>query len=578
MSLTAAMNIGRSALATSQLGLQVAGNNMANAATPGYSRQVGRLVALRGDTSVRGLMIGAGVGMRGVQRQVDEAVEARLRLSTADHAYAAMQSQVYAGVEDALGELGDNDLSSQLSAFFTAWSERANAPASGAAVIQKGEQLAAFVRRLRDDLGDQKRQINAQVGAAVARADQLLTEIAALNGEIAQAEAGGATANTLRDQRDASVRELSGMMDVTVVDRGREGADVLVGSVPVVLGAQSRGLRLRSQAVGDEIVVSVATAADGSELSVASGQLGALLQNRGQAVEATIQRLDTLTSQLIFQVNRLHSTGTPPDGLRAASATLGLSAAERAMALNDAQNATLRGLPFQAVNGGFTVRYRSENTGVEDTVRINIDLDGLTASGTPGTADDTTAEDIRAALAAVPGLTAAFTADGRLEIAAAEGVAFSFEDDSSGVLAVLGVNSYFTGVDGSDIAVRGDLAADPGRLAAGRYTNGAYSENGTVLALAGLQSEGIAAIGGKNIPELWRDGVLRVGAEAATALSAADAAAVVRDSLEAQRAAVSGVSIDEESLNLLEFQRQYQGAAKLIAVAQEMTQVLLQLI
>lgn len=136
MSLNAALNIGQSALSASSLGIQIAGNNIANVSTPGYSRQLARLVPLRGDSS--SWNVGSGVGIAAVQRQVDEAIEARLRTSTASAAYASAQSTIYSQVEDTLGELGKNDLSSQLSSFFSAWSERANQTNSNSSVVQQG--------------------------------------------------------------------------------------------------------------------------------------------------------------------------------------------------------------------------------------------------------------------------------------------------------------------------------------------------------------------------------------------------------------------------------------------------------
>ena len=152
MSLTSAMQTGRSALAASQLGIQVAGNNMANAATPGYSRQVMNLAPMRGDSSGLGASVGRGVAVRAVSRQVDQALQARVMLSTSQQAAAQTRSDVLAQIESILGELGDNDLSSQLSAFFNSWSERANQTRSEAAVVQQGEQLATFMQRVRSEL------------------------------------------------------------------------------------------------------------------------------------------------------------------------------------------------------------------------------------------------------------------------------------------------------------------------------------------------------------------------------------------------------------------------------------------
>lgn len=578
MSLSAAFNIGRSALAAGQIGLQVAGNNMANAATPGYSRQIARLSPLRSNNAVSGLGIGAGVQVSAIQRQVDAAIEARLRSATADNAFAQVQAGIYSQIEDALGELGDDDLSSQMSSFFTAWSERANQTQSDTSVVQRGDQLAAFVKRLRGDLSRQRGQVEDQLSAGVARANQLLDTVADFNRQISEAEVGGNTANSLRDQRDQAVLELSGLMDVTVIDRGREGVDVLAGSTPVVLGAVSRGVAVRRDTQGGVTSVSMSVAADGTRLDVTSGQLGGLLSQRSEAVDATIAKLDGITSQLILEVNKLHSTGANARGLRSTQSQVTMSAADRALALNDPGNSAMNGLPFEAVNGGFLVHVRHDASGTVRTVRVSVDLDGLDASGAAGFGDDTSAEDILAALDAVPGLNASFGGDGRLRVAAAEGYSFNFAEDSSGVLAVLGVNAYFTGTNASDIAVRSDLLADSAGLSAGRIVNGTLVENGTALAMAGLQSMGLEALSGVSLPQAWRETMQRVGSDAAKASSRADAALIVEESLSAQRAAVSGVSLDEEAINLMEAQRQYEAAARLITVAQEMASTLLELV
>lgn len=578
MSLSAAFNIGRSALAASQLGIQIAGNNMANAATPGYSRQVGRLVPMRGDRSIPGVTIGAGVLMRSVLRQVDAGLESRRLASAADAAYANAQAGILSQVEDALGELGDNDLSSQMSAFFTAWSERANQSRSAASVVQQGDQLAAFIRRLRGDLADQRAQADAQLGAGVSRANELLAVIADMNRQVSESEVAGNVANTLRDQRDQAIRELSELMDVTVVPRGQQGVDVLAGSTPVILGSQARFLAVRSETVNGESRVSVVSGENQSRLDIDSGLLGSLLENRSEVIDATIARLDALGSQLIFEVNKLHSTGARASGLISASGTLTMSATERALALNDPANIAAASLPFAAANGGFLVHVRQASTGAVQTVRIDVDLDGLTAAGTPGFADDTSAEDIRAALNAVPGLSATFAADGRLTIQAADGFDFSFADDTSGALAMLGVNAYFTGTDAASIAVRADLTQDSNLLTAGRIVDGQFVDNGTALAIAGLQSRALPTLGGVTLADSWRDGVQRVAGQAGAARSVADAAGVVLESLEAQRAAVSGVSIDEEALSLMDYQRQYQAAARIIAVAEQMTQTLMEMV
>ncbi|HYF15965.1 MAG TPA: flagellar hook-associated protein FlgK [Phycisphaerales bacterium] len=583
MSLTSAIHIGRTALTSSQIGLQIAGNNVANAATPGYSRQVGRLAPLRGARDYPQVSIGMGVQTLAIERQVDEALVARLWSTTSDQAAADTVLNLYSQVESILGELGDNDLSSELSAFFRSWSERANQTRSDASVIQQGEKLATFMRRIRNDLADQRAQGERQLAGAVEASNAMLDQIAELNRAITDAEISGHPANVLRDQRDQLITELSALLPVSVVDRGREGSDVLVGSVPVVLGGQSRGVRLeRVNLDGGGTEVLVSTRTDGSRLEIDSGQVGALLTSRSDVIDATTDKLDTLASQLIWEVNRLHSTGTTPNGYTSMTGALRIGAADQSRPLNDPAHAAMGGLPFRPVNGGFIVRVRQVATGQITERRIDIDLDGLTDAGTPGTADDTSFADIVAGLDAVAGIRATVNASGQLEVRADDGFSFSFGDDSSGALAALGVNTFFSGAGAGDIAIVSRLRSDPGSLAAGRYALNNNSlelvENGTALQLAQLQDRSLPSLGNRSVADLWRDTVQQVGASVAGARSAADAAGLVRESLEAQRQAVSGVSIDEESISLMEFQRQYQGAAKVISTADEMMQELIAII
>ncbi len=578
MSLSAAMNIGRSALNASQIALQVAGNNIANVGTPGYSRQIAYLSPLGSTDPYSKLSIGRGVGVTDVRRQVNGALQSRLWMSTADKASAQQNLDLMTQVESVLGELSDNDLSTELSSFFSAWSERANNTQSSATVVQQGDKLAGMFKRLRSDLSTVREQVDRELGSAVTAADGMLDQIASLNSAISASEISGASANSLRDQRDQVVTQLSELMDVSTVERQNGSIDVLVGSTPVVLAGVSRGIQLKSRSNGSTVETTVAVGESGEPLPANSGKIAALLDSRTKAVDGTIDRLDSIASQLIFQVNKLHSTGANLTNLSSATGSLKIPTADRTLALNDPANQTLSSLPFAASHGSFTVRVKSQADGAFQSVRINVDLDGVDSTGAAGTADDTSAEDIRAALDAVPGISASFSPEGKLQVTADSGFEFSFENDSSSALAVLGVNSYFTGTNAADIAARSDLLSDPSRLMTGRMTSTGLVANGTALEMVKLQDAANTALGGRTIRQGWIDAVQDVGIRTATADSQNQALGVVQESLESQRASISGVSVDEEALNLMNYQRQYQGAARVISVADQLMQTLIALV
>jgi flagellar hook-associated protein 1 len=584
VSLSASLQVGASALTASQLAIQVTGHNLANAATAGFTRQTAYLTPSR-NNNTGGLAVGTGVRVAEVRRQIDEALQSRLYSGISGEAAMGQRHQLLSQVESALGELGEHDLSSELSRFFNAWSERANLSQSSAVVVQQGQRLAEFLTRVRSDLGDQRQQIDRQLAIQVQRADGLLSRIAELNRAVSSAEGTGSQAATLRDQRGIALAELSQLMEVTTIEQPGGAVDVLVGSTPVVLGGRSRGLELRMEGRGNTVRAMVSMAEDGQQLAVRSGQIGATLGAREGMLTDTIARLDDLTSNLIFEINRIHSTSSnapPAGGFRSLTGSLAMPAGDRNLALNDPANTTMAGLPvaMRPTSGGFSVVVRAAD-GTIQTVRIPVDLDARTASGAPGHADDTSLANLAQALDAVPGLSARVTPGGQLRIDAAPGMTYSFADDSSGVLAALGINSYFTGRDASDIAVRAELRNSPNLLSVGRMVSGppaAFVENGGALEMAAAQDRALGTLDGRSLRDFWLDTVQRVGVETDTARAQGEAASIVRESLEAQRAAISGVSIDEESVNLLTFQRQYQGAARFISVVDELTQVLLRMV
>ena len=140
----------------------------------------------------------------------------------------------------------------------------------------------------------------------------------------------------------------------------------------------------------------------------------------------------------------------------------------------------------------------------------------------------------------------------------------------------MGLHTFFTGSDATTIAVNETIQNDPNLVAAGM--GHVPGSNGTALALADLQDVGQTELGGSSIREFWRNAVTSLAVKAGAANDAVKSSALVRESLAAQVQAVSGVSLDEETINLLMFQRQFQAAARFIAIIDETLQTLLSII
>ncbi len=568
MGLSSALQIGRTGLLASQTALEVTGNNLANIATPGYHRQSVVLSSARPNEVQRGIFLGQGVEVQKIVRNVNEALENRIRNSVADQSYSLAREEVLSQIEAIQNELSDIDLTTRLNNLFNAFSELANTPLDNSVrtvVVQEAQTLATYANNLRADLTTQRTQVDATLGDAVKSADDLLTRIAQINLEIVKTEAGAGGAHGLRDERDSLLAELSGFIDISTVEQTNGAVDVFVGSLPVVLGNTSRGIELRTQTVNNQPIVEVVIKDDKSLLQPTSGQIAALLDSRTQDVDNAINTLDNFAASLIFEVNRVHSQGQGPKPFT--SITGATQVADPTLALND-PNA---GLDFIPTHGSFQVHVTQKSTGQRISTVINIDLDGINP------ATDTTLNSLATTVGGVANINASVTTDGRLQISSVTNdFEITFSDDSSGTLAALGINTFFTGKDAFDIQVNSVVSQDPGRIntALGHVPG----DNQTALAIAALRDQGVTTTNGVSLTEFWNKHIQDYAVRTAQTQQQLDADTIVRQNLEANQQAISGVNADEEAINLLIFQRAFQGSARFISVVDQLLETLMALV
>jgi len=363
--------------------------------------------------------------------------------------------------------------------------------------------------------------------------------------------------------------ELSQFVDISINELDSGAVDVFIGSMPIVLGGKAQQIDTRvstdtsnGQADTDELRVDLVLAEDGTPLSPAAGSLGVLLTGRQSEVGGAIDALDDFANDLIFQVNRVTSQGQRISAIDSVTGTTRLADVDAAL------NSTDAAMPFTIAHGSFQIHTTQKSTGQRDTSTIYIDLDGFDP------ANDTALNSLITALNAVAGVTASSTTDGRLQIEADSlDVELTFSDDTSGVLAGLGINTFFTGSAGDDIAVNAIVNNDPAYLAAAQ--GHVAGDNRNALAVAALADQSIDDIGGISLTELWNRNVEDQASRLGSARLQVEAGLAVVDSLTAQQQSVSGVSTDEEAIDLMAYQRAYQGSARFLNVVDELMQTLL---
>ena len=562
MSLISALNIGKSALAVQQAAIQTTGNNISNAGNADYTRQVTGTSPSKDQMVQHGVFVGTGVQLDSIKRQIDDALEGRLRSATSDNQAAQVNQQWLGQVESVFNELSESDLSTQLSAFFNSWSNLANKPQDVGlrqVVVQNGTSVANWLHDVRGQLGSLQDTIDGRLPGLVNDADKLATQIADLNGRITTTEAGAGSASGLRDQRDAVMKQLATLMDVKTIEQPNGEFNVYIGNEPLVMGTNSRGLTIVEGGTAGAPSPEARFKSNLGTVSLKTGQLGGLIESRAM-VAGVITDVDSIAGSLVFDLNKIHSSGQGLVGFSSVTATNIVE--DPAVALND----PAAGLAHPPTNGSFVVHVKDKATGLVTSTLVQVDLDGLNGN-------DTTLNGLAGTLGGIAGVTASISA-GQLKVAAGSAaVEVSFSQDSSGTLASLGINTFFTGKDARDIAVNQTVKDNPQLLSAAK--NGSPGDNQTARLVALLETQPAAAFGGQTLKDKYQSVVNAIGTSAASAKSDSQATAGILQTLQAQRESISGVSLDEEAVNLIREQRAFQGAARLITAVNEMMDVVL---
>jgi len=230
MSLIGALHTGQSGLSASQAAIQVTGNNISNAGDADYARETVQTSPAPGQQLKPGMFVGSGVDLTSIQRQVDEALLGRLRSSVSDNQAASTTQQWLKQVQSVFDALGTDNLQTSMSDFFSSWSGLANKPQDAGQrqiVLQDGDTLAKKFGSQIQQLNALSSEVTTQVGFQAEAADTLASQVATLNGQIVVAEGGtGGAANALRDQRDATLKQLSQLMNITTVQQPNGAIDV----------------------------------------------------------------------------------------------------------------------------------------------------------------------------------------------------------------------------------------------------------------------------------------------------------------------------------------------------------------
>lgn len=450
------LDIGRTALLAQQKAIDITGRNIANANTPGYTRQ--RVTfSNQGPTALSQGVVGVDI-----ERVYDRYLETQLRNALQSTGRWDSQQSGLERIEILFDESSGTGLSQRLNAFFNAWTDLANLPSGPverSQLLARSRELVTLFNGTSANLSQLQRQTNSTIENTVARVNTIASQLAELNGRIRQGDLSGSETNTLKDARLQLLKELSEKIDVM----GHENADgtlsvALTSGSPLVVNTQFMQLdTVPGMGPFQDAIVWVDSQGYTTSITdqIGNGELKGLLDIRDQFIPDIMNRLDSLAGTMISEVNAVHSAGMALDGTQ---------------------------------------------------------------------------------------------------------------------------NDFFTGSSAADIAINSVILSDHAKIAAAGPTEGVPGGNGAALAISALQTAALMDGGTTSFGQYYTGLVGNIGSELQTASLNASHQNDVSANLAAYRESISGVSLEEEMVRLIQYQHAFEAAAQLINVADEMLETVIQMI
>jgi len=551
--------IGVEAMRASQGALSVVGHNIANVNTEGYTRQRANIESNTPMDKFPGQM-GTGSHVEEIQRLTDSFTRIQLELEKQKEGQYSVESDILQEIEQVLNEPTDSGLQQALSEFFNSFHTLANAPeefGNRNLIIEQGINLSSKLHSLASQLKDVQSQADQLVELKVNEVNSITARIASLNKQISSVEvAEGQNANDLRDARELLFRDLNKIITVTSYED--ENKNLFVEANGSVLVAHTKSVLISTVRDVNGYLVP-ADKNSGTEIIIKGGEFKGALDARDIKLQDALDSLDSLSKNIITEVNRIHSQGTSLDGFD--SITGDVVIGEPALNL---VNSGLENIP---VNGSFYLSAFNSSTQSLEEHEITVDPysdsmnDIITRINTAFGGG-----------VGVPGInvSASLNSAGQLEFQTAANYKLQFVEASTGnvddsdFLLAAGVNTFFEGDSAYTISVKDFIKDNANNISAGRSLS--IGDNSNALMIADIATQYTMNNNQSTFSDYYAGMVSEVGTDSQVAIRNEENQESLVAMLEERLLSTTGVSLDEEGANLLVYQRMYQAGAKFINV------------
>jgi len=436
--------------------LSTTSNNIANANTPGYSRETANF-AEAPPVQWGGQLYGTGVELTGITSQQSGVLQQLLNQDTQQQSQYNSFLTTMQQVQTLFNETSGSGLQSSITAFFNSLQQLSTDPSNTMyrqAVLTSAQNMAQNFNSASASLATLQQNADTSVTQSVNQINSLLPQIAQLNSQVSEAQSTGQNAGAFLDQRNQLITQLSGLINVSEIDAGNGNITLTTANgAPLVVGNKSFQLTTQpDSATGFQEVYS-----QGNNITstISGGALGGALQARDTTIPSIISSLDSLASNLETSFNSVNQAGFD-----------------------------LNGNP----GGNFFVPPPAGGTGAAATMSVAI--------------------------------------------------------------------------------------TDPAQIAAS--LNGTAGDNSNVNAMLALQNQAI--VNGQTPLNAYSNLVFQIGNDVSTAQSEQQGAQASIQQVQNQIGSVSGVSINEEAANLIQYQQAYQAAAQVASVIQSLTSTVITMV
>ncbi|MBR1237742.1 flagellar hook-associated protein FlgK [Bradyrhizobium sp. AUGA SZCCT0182] len=623
MSLSDALSIAMSGLRTNQAAMSLVSSNVANAETPGYVRKTLNQVATDAGA------FGSNVRSVGVNRELDQYIQAQLRTETSGAGYASLRSNFLQQLQSLYGNPGSvgtlEDAFSKLTTAVQALSTSADSQSARIGVVNAANVLASQLNSMTQGIQTLRGAAENGISDSVNTANNLMSQIATINNQLSANPLGGtstdASTAALLDQRDQYITQLSELMDIRVTTNGANQITVFTTSGVELVGNQAARLSFNAQGtvtpntqwntdpsksnLGSVVISytnggSIDLTASGG---IRSGKIAAYTELRDKSLVEAQNQLDQFAASLSSALSDKTTAGTavtsgPQSGfdLNVADLKAGnvihvtytdtATNTQRQISIMRVDNASVLPLPNSAtVDPNDRVVGIDFSGGMASVVaQLNTALGGsdLQFSGSGSTLTVLNSAGNSTVNAASVTTTQINLTNGSAELSL-------FTDSGSPYTGAIGATgSQITGFAGR-LTVNNGLVADPSKLvlysastAAGDTTRSDFILS--QLTTAKFQYSPASGVGSASAPfkgtllSYMQQFTSSQGAAADAAAQLAGGQDVVLNTLQEKMSSTSGVNIDEEMAHLLSLQNSYSANARVMSTVNEMYKTLMQAI